>query len=107
MDEIFKALADPGRRKLLDQLHSNNGQTLTELCQHLDMSRQAVTKHLALLERANLVVILWHGREKLHYLNPVPLQQITERWIDKYQQRILLALSELERGLEKAERKKK
>lgn len=107
MDEIFKALADPGRRKLLDQLHSNNGQTLTELCQHLDMSRQAVTKHLALLERANLVVILWHGREKLHYLNPVPLQQITERWIDKYQQRILLALSELERGLERAERKKK
>jgi Predicted transcriptional regulators len=107
VDEIFKALADPGRRKLLDQLHSNNGQTLTELCQHLDMSRQAVTKHLALLERANLVVILWHGREKLHYLNPVPLQQITERWIDKYQQRILLALSELERGLERAERKKK
>ncbi len=107
VDEIFKALADPGRRKLLDQLHSNNGQTLTELCQHLDMSRQAVTKHLALLERANLVVILWHGREKLHYLNPVPLQQITERWIDKYQQRILLALSELERGLESAERKKK
>ena len=107
VDEVFKALADPGRRKLLDQLHSNNGQTLTELCQHLDMSRQAVTKHLALLERANLVVILWHGREKLHYLNPVPLQQITERWIDKYQQRILLALSELERGLESAERKKK
>ncbi|HJX24823.1 MAG TPA: helix-turn-helix domain-containing protein [Chthoniobacterales bacterium] len=107
MDEVFKALVDPGRRKLLDQLHSNNGQTLTELCQHLDMSRQAVTKHLALLERANLVVILWHGREKLHYLNPVPLQQITERWIDKYQQRILLALSELERGLERAERKKK
>jgi DNA-binding transcriptional ArsR family regulator len=107
VDEIFKALADPGRRKLLDQLHSNNGQTLTELCQHLDMSRQAVTKHLALLERANLVVILWHGREKLHYLNPVPLQQITERWIDKYQQRILLALSELERGLARAERKKK
>jgi DNA-binding transcriptional ArsR family regulator len=107
VDEIFKALADPGRRKLLDQLHSNNGQTLSELCQHLDMSRQAVTKHLALLERANLVVVLWHGREKLHYLNPVPLHQITERWIDKYQHRIPLALSELERGLEKAERKQK
>ena len=71
------------------------------------MSRQAVTKHLGLLEGANLVVVLWHGREKLHYLNPVPLHQITERWIDKYQHRILLALSELERGLEKAERKKK
>lgn len=106
MDEIFKALADPGRRKLLDQLHSNNGQTLSELCQHLDMSRQAVTKHLRLLERANLVVILWDGREKLHYLNPVPLRQITERWIGKYEHRIVLALSELEQGLEKAERKR-
>ena len=106
MDEIFKALADPGRRKLLDQLHSNNGQTLSELCQHLDMSRQAVTKHLRLLERANLVVILWHGREKFHYLNPVPLRQITERWIGKYEQRIVLALSELEQGLEQAERKR-
>lgn len=106
MDEVFKAMAGPGRRKLLDQLHSNNGQTLSELCQHLDMSRQAVTKHLRLLERANLVVILWHGREKFHYLNPVPLRQIIERWMGKYEQRILLALSELERGLEKAERTK-
>jgi DNA-binding transcriptional ArsR family regulator len=106
VDEIFKALADPGRRKLLDQLHSNNGQTLSELCQHLDMSRQAVTKHLRRLERANLVVILWHGREKLHYLNPVPLRQINERWIGKYEHRIVLALSELEQGLEKAERKR-
>ena len=103
MDEVFKALADPSRRRLLDELHNNNAQTLGELCQHLDMSRQAVTKHLRLLERANLVVILWHGREKLHYLNPVPLNQITERWIDKHQRRIPLALSELERGLEKTE----
>ena len=70
------------------------------------MSRQAVTKHLRLLERANLVVVLWHGREKLHYLNPVPLRQITERWMGKYEQRILLALNELEQGLEKAERKR-
>ena len=70
--------------------------TLGGLCQHLDMSRQAVTKHLGLLAAANLVVPLWHGRQKLHYLNPVPLQQIAERWIDKYQQRILLALTELE-----------
>jgi DNA-binding transcriptional ArsR family regulator len=106
VDEIFKALADPGRRKLLDQLHSNNGQTLGGLCQHLDMSRQAVTKHLRLLERANLVVILWHGREKLHYLNPVPLRQIIERWIGKYERRILLALNELEQGLEKTARAK-
>jgi DNA-binding transcriptional ArsR family regulator len=103
MDEVFKALADPGRRKLLDELHDDNGQTLGELCRHLDMSRQAVTKHLGLLEKANLVVPLWYGRQKLHYLNPVPLQQITERWIDKYQGRILLALSELERGIEKTE----
>ena len=82
MDAIFKALADANRRKLLDQLHSNNGQTLGELCRHLEMSRQAVTKHLGLLETASLVVTLWHGRQKLHYLNPVPLQQIIERWID-------------------------
>jgi DNA-binding transcriptional ArsR family regulator len=103
MDEIFKALADSSRRRLLDQLHTSNGQTLGALCQHLDMSRQAVTKHLGLLERANLVVVLWHGREKLHYLNPAPLNQITERWIDKHQRRIPLALNELERALEKTE----
>jgi DNA-binding transcriptional ArsR family regulator len=106
MDEVFKALADPSRRRLLDELHSNNVQTLGELCQHLDMSRQAVTKHLRLLERANLVVVLWHGREKLHYLNPVPLNQVAERWIDKHQRRIPLALSELESGLEKTEPRK-
>lgn len=107
MDEVFKALADSSRRRLLDELHANNGQTLGALCQHLEISRQAVTKHLRLLERANLVVILWHGREKLHYLNPVPLNQITERWIDKHQRRIPLALSELERGLEKTEQQRK
>jgi DNA-binding transcriptional ArsR family regulator len=101
MDAVFKALADAGRRKLLDQLHADNGQTLTELCRHLDMSRQAVTKHLGLLARANLVVPLWHGRQRLHYLNPAPLQQIAEGWIDKYERRIVLALSELEEGLEK------
>jgi DNA-binding transcriptional ArsR family regulator len=101
MDNVFKALADQSRRALLDLLHQNNGQTLGDLCQHLDMTRQAVTKHLVLLEAANLVVPLWHGRKKLHYLNPVPLHQITERWVDKYQRRIPLALNELERGLEK------
>ncbi len=73
MDAVFKALADESRRKLLDQLHKNNGQTLGELCEHLDMTRQAVTKHLLLLEAANLVVVVWRGREKLHYLNPVPI----------------------------------
>lgn len=103
MDGVFKALADPSRRRLLDELHDSNGQTLGALCRHLDMSRQAVTKHLRLLQTAGLVVILWQGRQKLHYLNPVPLNQIVERWIDKHQRRIPLALNELERGLEKSE----
>ena len=103
MDQVFKALADPSRRRLLDELHSSNGQTLGGLCRHLEMSRQAVTKHLRQLERADLVVVLWQGRQKLHYLNPVPLNQIVERWLDKHQRRIPRALSELERGLEKSE----
>lgn len=100
VDEVFKALADASRRKLLDELHKNNGQTLSELCEHLDMTRQAVTKHLALLEAANLVVTVWRGREKLHYLNPAPLHEIYERWIGKYERRRLRALSDLKRGLE-------
>src|SRR5215469_5783694 len=101
MDAVFKALADASRRKLLDQLHRNNGQTLTELCGQLDMTRQAVTKHLAVLERANLVTTLRHGREKLHYLNPVPLHEIYERWISKYERHRLQALSDLKKNLEK------
>ena len=101
MDAVFKALADVSRRKLLDQLHQNNGQTLGELCAHLDMTRQAVTKHLALLEAANLVVTVWHGREKLHYLNPVPLQEIYDRWINKYEHHRMRALSELKKGVER------
>jgi DNA-binding transcriptional ArsR family regulator len=100
MDAVFKALANPGRRKLLDVLHKNNGQTLTELCEHLDMTRQAVTKHLGLLEKANLVVVVWRGREKLHYLHPVPLHEIYERWIGKYERHRLQALSDLKKGLE-------
>ena len=105
MDDLFKAPADSSRRRLLDQLHQVNGQTLGELCEHLAMTRQAVTKHLRLLEKANLVVILWQGREKRHYLNPVPLHQITQRWIDKYRRRIPLASRELEQGLKKIETK--
>lgn len=97
---MFKALADPSRRKLLDELHKSNGQTLSELCEHLDMTRQAVTKHLALLEAANLVATVWRGREKLHYLNPAPLHEIYERWIGKYERRRLQALSDLKKGLE-------
>ena len=100
MNDVFKALADPSRRALLDQLHVNNGQTLSELCQHLDMTRQAVTKHLAVLANANLVIPLWRGRYKLHYVNPVPLQQISERWIDKYEIACLRALSDLRTSLE-------
>ena len=100
MDEVFKALADSSRRQLLDRLYNSNGQTLSELCEHLAMTRQAVTKHLRWLERANLVVILWHGREKLHYLNPVPLRQISERWIDKHKAACLRALTDLTKGLD-------
>ncbi len=100
MDAVFKALADPSRRKLLDQLYSHNGQTLSELCEHLEMTRQAVTKHLVLLEAANLVVTKWRGREKLHYLNPIPIQDIYDRWIRKYERQQLEALSELKRNLE-------
>jgi len=100
MDEVFKALADPSRRKLLDELHRNNGQTLGQLCELLDMTRQAVTKHLVILEAANLVATVWRGREKLHYLNPTPLHEIYERWIAKYERHRLQALSDLKKNLE-------
>jgi DNA-binding transcriptional ArsR family regulator len=99
-DKVFKALADPGRRLLLDKLHADNGQTLGQLCEHLDMSRQAVTKHLKVLEDATLVVTLKRGREKLHYLNPVPINEIAERWIGKYEKGRLRALAELKKSLE-------
>jgi DNA-binding transcriptional ArsR family regulator len=100
VDAVFKAVADESRRKLLDQLHKTNGQTLTQLCGHLEMTRQAVAKHLRLLEGANLITVVWHGREKLHYLNPVPLHEIYERWISKYERHRLQALSDLKKGLE-------
>lgn len=100
MDAVFKALADPSRRKLLDVLRQNNGQTLGELCRHLEMTRQAATKHLAVLEAANLIATVWRGREKLHYLNPVPLHEIYERWIGQYERHRLQALSDLKKNLE-------
>ena len=103
MDAVFKALADASRRQLLDRLHARNGQTLSELCRRLDMTRQAVSKHLAVLEGANLVVAVRRGREKLHYLNPVPIHEIAERWIDKYEHGRLQALSDLKKKLEKKE----
>jgi DNA-binding transcriptional ArsR family regulator len=100
VDKVFKALAAPERRLLLDRLRAENGQTLGELCAHLEMTRQAVTKHLAVLEGAALVVPIWRGREKLHYLNPVPIHEIGERWIAKYERGRLRALSELKKKLE-------
>jgi DNA-binding transcriptional ArsR family regulator len=100
MDKVFKALADPTRRKLLDRLHAGNGQTLSELCERLGMTRQAVTKHLVLLEDANLVATLKRGREKLHYLNPVPIHEIAERWIGKFERSRLDALSAMKKTLE-------
>jgi DNA-binding transcriptional ArsR family regulator len=99
-DLLFKALADPSRRKLLDLLYATDGQTLSELCANLDMTRQSVTQHLDLLEAANLVTTLWRGREKLHFLNAVPLQQIYERWIRKFEKPRLKALHELKQRLE-------
>ncbi len=99
-NRVFKALAHPSRRQLLDRLHANNGQTLSELCKHLDMTRQAVTKHLALLEVANLVVTVRRGREKLHYLNPVPIHEISERWIEKYERHRLEILRDLKKRAE-------
>lgn len=101
MNEVFKALADASRRSLLDRLHARNGQTLNELCEGLEMTRQAVTKHLVILEEANLVTTIKHGRDKLHYLNPMPIHQIGERWIRKFERGKLAALSELKRQLEK------
>jgi DNA-binding transcriptional ArsR family regulator len=100
IDKVFRALADPGRRRLLDVLHRENGQTLTALCEHMDMTRQAVTQHLQLLEDANLVAVVWQGREKLHYLNPVPLFEIYKRWIEKFERSRLRALRDLRMKLE-------
>lgn len=99
MDKVFKALADPTRRQLLDRLHADNGQTLGQLCACLDITRQAVTKHLAVLEAANLVVTIWRGREKLHYLNPVPINEIYERWIGKYERHQVRVLHDLKKAL--------
>jgi DNA-binding transcriptional ArsR family regulator len=100
VDKVFKALAAPERRLLLDRLRADNGQTLGQLCQHLEMTRQAVTKHLRLLEEATLVATIRRGREKLHYLNPMPIHEIAERWIDKYERGRLRVLAEFKAKLE-------
>jgi DNA-binding transcriptional ArsR family regulator len=104
MDKIFKALADPSRRQLLDQLYIRNGQTLSEFCKHLNMTRQAVTKHLSILEEANLVTVVWNGREKLHYLNTVPIGEIYDRWIGKFERHRIEALLELKKSMEENEK---
>src|ERR671911_485325 len=100
MDEVFKALADASRRRLLDSLNARNGQSLRELCAGLDMARQSVSKHLAVLEAANLVTTVWRGREKLHYLNAAPINAIAERWITRYEQERVHALADLKKALE-------
>jgi DNA-binding transcriptional ArsR family regulator len=100
MDKVFKALADGSRRELLDRLRAENGQTLNELCARLDMTRQAVSKHLGILEDANLVATVRRGREKLHYLNPVPIHEIAERWIGKFERGRLQALGDIKKALE-------
>ena len=99
-DAVFRALADGSRRQLVDRLHRKNGQTLGELCQGLEMTRQAVTKHLAILEEANLVATKRKGREKLHFINPVPINDIAERWIGKFDAPRLAALLKLKKSLE-------
>jgi DNA-binding transcriptional ArsR family regulator len=99
-DVLFRALADPSRRKLLDALNAHDAQTLTQLCEHLDLTRQAVTQHLNTLENAGLVITRWRGREKLHFLNPVPLQEIYDRWISKFERSRIKALRDLKKRLE-------
>src|SRR3954467_3382321 len=100
MDEVFRALADPSRRQLLDRLNARNGQTLRELCSGLEMARQSVSKHLAVMEVANLVTTVRRGREKFHYLNAAPINEISERWITRYEQERVRALADLKRALE-------
>ncbi len=100
LDEVFRALADPSRRQLLDSLNRRNGQTLRELCSGLEMARQSVSKHLAVLEAANLITTVRHGREKLHYLNAAPINEIGERWISPYERDRVDALADLKRALE-------
>ena len=101
VDGVFKALADPSRRELLDRLYARNGQTLTELCEGLRMARQSVSQHLEMLEAANLISVEWRGREKWHYVNPVPIHEIYERWIRKYEEQRLTALHNFKTKLER------
>lgn len=100
-DKVFKALADPSRRKLLDRLRERNGQTLNELCESMDMKRQSVTQHLSLLEQANLISTVRRGREKRHFINPVPIYEVYGRWIRKFEEARLSLLHDLKQELER------
>ena len=99
-DKVFKALGDPTRRQLLDLLCEQNGQTLSQLCEHLDMARQSATQHIGVLEAAHLVTTVWRGREKLHFINPVPLHEVYERWVRKFERQRLRLLHDLKSELE-------
>jgi DNA-binding transcriptional ArsR family regulator len=99
-NKVFKALGDPTRRRLLDLLCEQNGQTLGQLCEHLDMARQSATQHIGILEEASLVTTVWRGREKLHFINPVPLHEVYERWVRKFERQRLRLLHHLKIELE-------
>ena len=99
-NRVFKALGDPTRRRLLDLLCEQNGQTLGQLCEHLDMARQSATQHIGILEEANLVTTVWRGREKLHFINPVPLHEVYVRWVRKFERQRLSLLHDLKKQLE-------
>ena len=99
-DDVFKALADPTRRRLLDLLYEQNGQTLGQLCEHIDMTRQSATQHLGILEAANLVSTVRRGREKLHFINPVQLHEVYERWVRKFEKQRLSRLHDQKKELE-------
>ena len=99
-DKVFKALGDPTRRRLLDLLCEQNAQTLGQLCEHLDMARQSATQHIGILVEASLVTTVWRGREKLHFINPVPLHEVYERWVRKFERQRLRLLHDLKNELE-------
>lgn len=99
-DQVFKAMADPNRRKVLDLLYANNGQTLSSLCEQLDMQRQSATQHIEILIKANLVTVVWKGREKLHFINPVPIYEVYARWVRKFEENRLGFLHDLKTQLE-------
>lgn len=99
-DLVFKAMADPNRRKVLDLLFSKNGQTLGQLCEELEMQRQSATQHIEILINANLITVIWKGREKLHFINPVPIYEVYERWVRKFEEKRLGFLHDLKKQLE-------